>query len=103
MEDCPVALVPGGAVEDTARTHALHRHRIATEMARRGAAKLKENGVSALVLPSGTSRSRIRRRLPRHHELPPRRLRAAAGRVRAAGEFRAVAMVNVPWSRATGC
>src|SRR4030095_5368668 len=52
MKDRPVALVPVGAVE----AHAPHLPLstdtvIATEMARRGAAKLKEHGVSALILP----------------------------------------------------
>lgn len=52
MKDRPVALVPVGAVE----AHGPHLPLstdtvIATEMARRGVAKLKESGVSALILP----------------------------------------------------
>lgn len=53
MKDRPVALVPVGAVE----AHGPHLPLstdtvIATEMARRGAAKLKESGVSSLILPA---------------------------------------------------
>jgi creatinine amidohydrolase len=52
MKDRPVALVPVGAIE----AHGPHLPLstdtvIATEMARRGAAKLKESGVSSLILP----------------------------------------------------
>jgi creatinine amidohydrolase len=52
MKDRPVALIPVGAVE----AHGPHLPIetdtvIATEMARRGAAKLKESGVSSLILP----------------------------------------------------
>jgi creatinine amidohydrolase len=53
MKDRPVALVPVGAVE----AHGPHLPLstdtvIATQMARRGAAKLKQHGVSALLLPA---------------------------------------------------
>jgi creatinine amidohydrolase len=52
MKDRPVALVPLGAVE----AHGPHLPLstdtvIATELAKRGAAKLKENGVASLILP----------------------------------------------------
>jgi creatinine amidohydrolase len=52
MKDRPVALIPVGAIE----AHGPHLPLatdtvIATEMARRGAAKLKESGVSSLILP----------------------------------------------------
>jgi creatinine amidohydrolase len=52
MKDRPVALVPVGATE----AHGPHLPVctdtvIATEMARRGAAKLKEHGVTSLILP----------------------------------------------------
>lgn len=52
MKDRPVALIPVGAVE----AHGPHLPLatdtlVATEMAKRGAAKLKESGVSSLILP----------------------------------------------------
>ena len=52
MKDRPVALIPVGAVEAHGPHLPLETDTvIATEMARRGAAKLKESGVSALILP----------------------------------------------------
>ena len=52
MKDRPVALVPVGAVEAHGPHLPLNTDTvIATEMAKRGAAKLKESGVSALILP----------------------------------------------------
>lgn len=53
MKDRPVALIPVGAVE----AHGPHLPLstdtvIATEMARRGAVKLKESGVASLILPA---------------------------------------------------
>jgi creatinine amidohydrolase len=53
LKDRPVAIVPVGAIE----AHGPHLPLsadtvIATEMARRGAAKLKEHGVPALILPA---------------------------------------------------
>ena len=52
MKDRPVALVPVGAVEAHGPHLPLNTDTvIATEMARRGAAKLKESGVSSLILP----------------------------------------------------
>jgi creatinine amidohydrolase len=99
MKDRPVALIPVGATE----AHGPHLPVstdtvIATEMARRGAAKLKEHGVPSLILPpvnftvtdfgaefSGTI------------TLPPETavalLRDLAGSV--ARKFRAVAFINV--------
>src|SRR5512134_1651225 len=52
LKERPVALVPVGAIE----AHGPHLPLstdtvIATEMARRGAAKLKEHGVNSLILP----------------------------------------------------
>ncbi len=52
MKDRPVALIPVGAVE----AHGPHLPIctdtvIASEMAKRGAAKLKQRGVASLVLP----------------------------------------------------
>jgi len=52
MKDRPVALIPVGAVEAHGPHLPLETDTvIATEMARRGAAKLKESGVSSLILP----------------------------------------------------
>jgi len=52
MKDRPVALIPVGAVEAHGPHLPLNTDTvIATEMARRGAAKLKETGVSSLILP----------------------------------------------------
>jgi creatinine amidohydrolase len=52
MKDRPVALIPVGAVEAHGPHLPLQTDTvIATEMARRGAAKLKESGVSSLILP----------------------------------------------------
>jgi creatinine amidohydrolase len=52
MKDRPVALVPVGAVEAHGPHLPLNTDTvIATEMAKRGAAKLKESGVAALILP----------------------------------------------------
>ena len=79
MKDRPVAILPVGATE----AHGPHLPLstdtvIATEMARRGAKKLKEAGVPSLILPSGDlHRRRLRRRLPgEHHRLPRDRRRA---------------------------
>jgi creatinine amidohydrolase len=52
MKDRPVALIPVGAVEAHGPHLPLNTDTvIATEMARRGAAKLKESGVQSLILP----------------------------------------------------
>jgi creatinine amidohydrolase len=52
MKDRPVALIPVGAVEAHGPHLPLETDTvIATEMARRGATKLKESGVSSLILP----------------------------------------------------
>jgi creatinine amidohydrolase len=53
MKDRPVALVPVGAVEAHGPHLPLNTDTvIATEMARRGAAKLKDSGVASLILPA---------------------------------------------------
>ena len=52
LKDRPVALLPVGAVEAHGPHLPLNADTvIATEMARRGAAKLKEHGIPALILP----------------------------------------------------
>ena len=52
LKDRPVAILPVGAVEAHGPHLPLNTDTvIATEMARRGAAKLKEHGVHALILP----------------------------------------------------
>jgi creatinine amidohydrolase len=99
MKDRPVALIPVGAIE----AHGPHLPLstdtvIATEMARRGAAKLKEHGVSALVLPSVYfTVADFGADFPGTLSLPPegafallRDVCVAAGQ-----KFRAVALVNI--------
>src|ERR1041385_893814 len=55
MKDRPVGILPVGAIEAHGPHLPLNADTIiAIEMARRGAAKLKEHGVSALLLPRGT-------------------------------------------------
>jgi creatinine amidohydrolase len=99
MKDRPVALVPVGAVE----AHGPHLPLstdsvIATEMAKRGAAKLKQHGVSALVLPPVYfTVADFGADFPGTLSLPPE---AAFALLRdvcvAAGQkFRAVALVNI--------
>src|SRR5437870_2927647 len=52
MKDRPVGILPVGAIEAHGPHLPLNADTvIAIEMARRGAAKLKEHGVSALILP----------------------------------------------------
>src|ERR1041385_3650957 len=52
MKDRPVGILPVGAIEAHGPHLPLNADTVlAIEMARRGAAKLKEHGVSALILP----------------------------------------------------
>jgi creatinine amidohydrolase len=99
MKDRPVAILPVGATE----AHGPHLPLstdtvIATEMARRGAKKLKENGVTALILPPVTfTVADFGADFPGSITVTPE---TAAALVRdvclsAAKKFRAVALANI--------
>ena len=101
MKDRPVALLPVGATE----AHGPHLPLstdtvIATEMARRGAAKLKEHGVSALILPPvNFTVADFGADFAGHHQRPRRDVdRAAARRLR---RRRARSSARWPWPTST--
>jgi len=99
MKERPVALVPVGAIE----AHGPHLPvatdtRIAQEMAKRGAAKLKENGVPCLILPPVEfTVAEFGADFAGTLSLPPETATALLRDVAivAAKKFRAVAFVNI--------
>src|SRR6266568_8962001 len=99
MKDRPVALLPVGATE----AHGPHLPVstdtvIAVEMARRGAAKLKEHGVPSLVLPPVTfTVAEYGAEFPGTISISPETSVALLRDVCAAAvrRFRAVALVNI--------
>ncbi len=99
MKDRPVALVPVGATE----AHGPHLpvstdSVIATEMARRGALKLKERGISALILPPVSfTVAEFGDAFPGTISLPAETAQALVRDlcVTLAKKFRAVALVNI--------
>jgi len=99
MKERPVALVPVGAIE----AHGPHLPvatdtRIAQEMAKRGAAKLKENGVPCMILPPVEfTVAEFGADFAGTLSLPPETATALLRDVAivAAKKFRAVAFVNI--------
>jgi len=99
MKDRPVALLPVGATE----AHGPHLpvstdSVIATEMARRGALKLKERGISALILPAVTfTVAEFGADFPGTISLPAETAQVLVRDlcVTLAKKFRAVALVNI--------
>jgi creatinine amidohydrolase len=99
MKDRPVALVPLGATE----AHGPHLPvstdtLIATEMARRGAAKLKERSIPSLILPPvGFTVAEFGAEFAGTISLPPETATALLRDVcvAVAKKFRAVAIVNI--------
>jgi creatinine amidohydrolase len=99
LKDRPVGILPVGAIEAHGPHLPLNADTIiAIEMARRGAAKLKEHGVSALILPPVSfTVSDFGAEFPGTISIPPATSVALLRDVCvfAARKFRAVAMANI--------
>ncbi len=99
MKDRPVGILPVGAIEAHGPHLPLNADTvIAIEMARRGAAKLKEHGVSALILPPVSfTVSDFAADFPGTLTVPPETSVALLRDVcvAAAKKFRAVVMANI--------
>jgi creatinine amidohydrolase len=99
MKDRPVGILPVGAIEAHGPHLPLNADTIiAIEMARRGAAKLKEHGVSALILPPVSfTVADFAADFPGTFSMPPDTAVALLRDVCvvAAKQFRAIAMANI--------